>query len=223
MKKIIPLIIMASLVLSIFTANIYAQQQATHSTDSGQAEESDSIREKVKEKVEQARNQPKAYIGTITDITEETLQIKNKNDEIRLISFGSDKTFFVKVNKTSKNITFEEVGIGDFITAMGFIDNETQVLDAKRVLITAPLSKLTRSVIVGEVTEVEKRKVTMTGSGTEEITLEFPKRWKGPEIAEIEEGQTLIAVGELEEKTLTIRTIEIASSPEPSPTPETEE
>jgi len=222
MKKYASILFVLLTALLFITTNTSAQQDASP-TDVEETEDNNSIREKVKEKVELARKQPKAYIGSITDITEETLQIKNHEEEICLISISTEKTSFVSVNDTNKDIDFEEVGIGDFIVAMGFIDSETQVLDAKRILISKPLSKINRSVITGNISKIAKRDVIIIDSNGDEITLDFPKRWKGPEVSELEEGQTVIVVGEFENNILALRTIEIMSEPDSSPTPEESE
>lgn len=201
------------------------EEETSESTDSTETEEVDSVREKVKEKIAEAQNNPKAFIGTVTDITEKTLQIKNGAGEIQQISFSSEDTSFIKSGKTTSSIDFEDVGIGDFIIAMGYITNGNGVLETKRVLVLSEPEELKRTIVLGEIASVEKKVVKINSSELEEFVLEFPKRWTGPEISELEEKMKIIAIGEIEEKVLTIRTIKIISEPESqpelSPTPAT--
>ncbi|MCH7641209.1 hypothetical protein IID22_03365 [Patescibacteria group bacterium] len=184
-------------------------------------EETDAIRKKVQGKLEEARNNPKAYLGSITDILEDTIQIKSEIGEIQQMSIEDD-TDFEKVGDTNQTITFSDVAIGDFLIAMGFL-NDDGVLNSKRILISSPPDDINRKVFYGEITSIEKKIIELkTQEG--QITLEFPKRWKGPEIDELEEGFKVITVGlvEEDEETLKIRTIEIISETEASPTPEEE-
>jgi len=194
------------------------KEEVDESTSSAETEEVDSIKDRVKEKIAEAQNNPKAFVGTITDITKKTLQIKNKAEEIQQISFSSEGTSFIKSGKTTSNIDFEDVGIGDFIIAMGYITNGNGVLETKRVLVLSEPEELKRTIILGEVVSIEKKIVKINSSELGEIVLEFPKRWNGPEISELEEKMKIIAIGEIEEKILTIRTIEIVSESKLSPT-----
>lgn len=120
---------------------------------------SDSIREKVQQKVDEALKKPKAFIGTITDISENTLQIKTDTGEIKQSSVTSD-TVFVKIDKTTKEIKLSDVAIGDFIVAMG-LKNGDEVLEAKRILITAPITEPKRSISMGKGADITAAKNTL--------------------------------------------------------------
>ncbi|MGB6839070.1 MAG: Ig-like domain-containing protein [Microgenomates group bacterium] len=191
-------------------------------------EEADSVRDKVQQKVEEARSVPFAYIGTVTDISEQTLQInkfvftrtENDTSEIQQISIDDEETAFVKITKVSKVVEFSDVAIGDFIITMGF-KNGNGVLSAKRVLITTPIEPTKRKAVYGEVDEIGKKEITLTASDGREWTAEFGKSWKGPELDEIDKGNVIIAVGTASEATLETRTLFVipAESPSPSPTP----
>lgn len=219
MKKIILLVIFIIAVINIPSLSTFAQEEMDDSTESAQTEEINSIREKVQEKIEQVRSNPKAYLGTVTDITEETIQIKGGAEEILQISVDEENTNFVNIGKKTTTVNFEDVAIGDYIVAMGF-ENGNGVLEAKRVLITPPIEPVARTILLGKVTEIDGKTLYLTDGEQEEYILEFPRRWKGPETKEFEESMTVIAVFESDEDELTIRTIEIISEPEASPTPE---
>jgi len=198
-KVMLPVILFVFLVAFGFSNTL--AQDAT--------EEADSIREKVKEKVEAARSNPKAYIGSVTDKTEDTLQIQNDLEEIQLISIDPESASFAKIDKKTTSAKYDDVAIGDYIIAMGFT-NGNGVLETKRVIITSKPEKVTRNAVFGNILEINNKEVLLeTQIG--EFTLKFPKKWKGPEISEFEKDMTLVAVGEIDDKTITIRTVQLIS------------
>jgi hypothetical protein len=197
--------------LLVLAPSSLAQNQAT--------EEANSIREKVREKLDKARNLPKAYLGTVTDITEDTIQINNRQDEIQQISVDIEETTFIKIAKTTTKIKLEDIGIGDFVVAMGF-ENGNKILEAKRILSTAPIKSSTRKAVLGKIKNIKNKTVILSTTEQNEVTLSFPRRWKGPEISELDEGVSVIAVGEFKDNEITVRTIKIVSSPKPSPVSE---
>ena len=230
--------------LVLLAIPVFGQEEATKS--------SDAIREKVQEKVDQALNTPLAYIGTITDISESTLQIskfvlqeeKEKTGEIQQVS-TNEETVFVSVGKKTETVDFEDVAIGDFVVAMGFV-NGNSVLEAERVLITEAFEPTEREAVQAVVSETAKGELGANISPAgEEITI---KPEKGARITmteeeetekivftDIEEGDEIIAVGVYEDEVFTARRIhvltvieeaeeeEAETSPFPSLTPESEE
>jgi len=180
-------------------------------------EENEAIKN-VKEKLEIVKQNPKAYIGTVTDKLGDSLQIKDKNEEIKLVSVNPEKVSFSKIAEKTTNISYADVAIGDFVVAMG-IKNGNEVLTAVRILVTDPLKEPSRTAIFGEIINLSKKSLTLKQNDGIEITLEFPKKWKGPDLDELENGQKLIAVGILNGNTLSVRTIEVVDSNILSPTP----
>lgn len=148
MKKI--LIIPILIVLFSFTEVVFAQT----STESG------DIREKVQEKVLAALNKPKAYMGTVTDISETTLQLKNMKGEIKQISVKEDVSV-VNIISTSKEVKFSDVAIGDFVIAMGFV-NTNSVLDTRRILVTSSPTAPTRKSYYAKIDTFAKNAGTAT-------------------------------------------------------------
>lgn len=144
-----------------------------------------------------------AYVGTVTDISSGTIQIKGDKGDIKQISTNKDTKYIsdrLSVNGLKKNIEIKEtdLAIGDYVVAMG-IPNISKVLTTDRILITSPLveSKIEYSKIT-----IEKLTKTMIN----DITL--PKKWNGPNIKELEVGDEIIIVGTRpEEKTYTLRSI----------------
>lgn len=179
-------------------------------------DEADVIRDKVQKKAVEAANKPIFYMGSVTDITEMSIQMKDSAGEIKQVSVDKD-TDFVKVTTETKQASYDDTAIGDFIIAMGYNDGN-DVLAAKRVIITTQPSKTTRTANIGKITQISGKKVTME-SPDQTLTLEFGKSWKGPEISELEEGIQIIAVGEVKEQTLTVRTLFIIPEATPEATP----
>lgn len=169
-----------------------------------------TISQVVEEKIEKASLKPKAYIGTMTDKTQDSLQIKNVSGEIQLISINEGINF-INVGKTSKVVTFNDLAIGDFVVAMG-LANGNGVLDAKRVLVTQPIQPPERHIAYGEIIKIERNTLSLKERVGGELTLTFPRRWKGPEIKAFNEGDAVIVVYSPVEEKPTIRTIEKVSN-----------
>ncbi|RLC30659.1 hypothetical protein DRH13_04035 [Candidatus Woesebacteria bacterium] len=207
MKKIFTtLLFLVLTTLTTFAA--FAQETST--------DEANSVRDNVQKKVEEARTIPFAYIGTVTDIAERTIQInkfifsKAKEDagEIQQISVDEEDTAFVKVTKSTTSVKFSDLAIGDFIIAMGY-KNGNGVLEGKRILITTAVEPTTRKTVFGEPSEIAKRSLTLTASTGKEWVVEFGTTWVGPELNEIEEGDKVMIVGTTEGNTLDARFLHI--------------
>ena len=194
--------------------------------------EGDAIREAVQEKIEEAqnkqslllRNKPKAYLGIITDIVENTVQIKNLEGEIKQIAV-SDQTVFVKINNVKQTLKLSDIAIGDFLVNMGYI-NSNSVLDAKRVLVTSEPAKPERVSIFGIVTSVGKNEITVTKVGSNDqlpitpeagaiVTSESEKGIIKSRFSDLSVGSTIIAVGSKTEDNLSARSIHIVAPPQP--------
>lgn len=206
-------------IIVVFSSEFVKQIEETKEASNQEeaTEEAETVRDKVAEKVAKAKNVAFAYIGTVTDITESTLQIKNGDEEIKQVSTDQETTF-VNTVKTSKTVKFQDVAIGDFIIAMGF-KNGNAVLGAKRALISSPLEASSRKAVFGQIVEIDKKTVTVKQADGGQWALEFGKSWKGPELNEIDEGNTIIAVGIASENTLETRTLFVIPEESPSPTP----
>lgn len=196
--------------------------------ESTATDEADSIRMKVEEKLADALKNPKAYIGTITDIAETTYQIENQKGEIEQVSFDKDTTF-VKIDKTSKVITSTDVAIGDSVIAMGF-KNGNDVLEAKRILVTEISSDSTRNIFMGEYNDISKNVIDVTnlfdqeklnilaGTDTDYVLIKDSKV-SSFKLANLEKNQIIYIFGDQGEKYFESRTIyliENTSSPSPS-------
>lgn len=150
----------------------------------------DEIRENVKNEIANKSLKKIAYIGTITDISSNNLQIKSIEGDIKQIAVD-ETSEFINTLKKNAEVKLNDLAIGDYIIAMGFVNgkeslNNGKVLEGKRILIAVPFEENNYIYEEIEIYSVSKTKIN-------DITL--PKKWKGPNTAEIEEGQKIIVVG----------------------------
>lgn len=138
---------------------IYSSQFAKYINQNPQNQNENatsSTRGKVMQKVNEASYSPKAYLGTVTDITDNTIQIKTQEGSIEQISTSKEETSVLKMGKTNKEVALTDLAIGDFIVAMGF-KNGNNVLNTKRILVTTPPSSPTRETNLLKVTKINKK------------------------------------------------------------------
>ncbi len=180
---------------------VYSEKFADNTIEeSPNATDEDSIRDKVQMKVDEAMKNPLAYIGTVTDISENTIQLNRfsfgdgQGNEIELVSVG-EETEFSDIKNSPKDIELTDVAIGDFVAALGY-KNGKEVLEAKRVLIDNKPTSVTFIPHVGMVTKNSNKIITIDSSGTS-FDLKFAKTWEGPEINEVNVDDTVLAVGEV--------------------------
>ena len=150
-------------------------------------------------------------MGSITDISQNSIQIKDGKGEIKLISFNSENIIVVNTIKKSVVVKSNDLAIGDYIISMGYV-NEKSVLEAKRILITLPTEKTKRSIGLGTISILSKKEITIKDKNGNEITVKFPAKWEGPETKELEIGYKVVIVSEADDKNnLLIRTIGIVN------------
>jgi hypothetical protein len=113
----------------------------------------------VEEKVKEALNRPKAYLGTVTDISDSTIQIKSSESQIRQVSVKDDSVSVIKSGTVNKAVKLSDIAIGDFIVAMGYINSNT-VLNAQRILITNPVTEPKVSATFGKLIDIDKKTAT---------------------------------------------------------------
>lgn len=218
----------------MFSLIFAAPVMAIEATDSGE-----TIREKVQEKVNRAMQNPKAYIGTVTDISESTLQIgkfifnpvEEKAGEILQASIDSE-TVFVNAKTTAKTVKFSDIAIGDFVIAMGY-KNGNSVLTAKRVLIIEAVTTTTKTAYKGIVSEVGKNSLKFKSTDNQELEVVVGKNTRITttrdgktvtyDLDEISEGDQIIAAGAMVKDVFEAGRIHVVSNlsveeiPSPSP------
>lgn len=156
---------------------------------------------------------PQAYVGTVTDISNSIIQIKDETGNIEQIRGADNADYIDSRNNTTKVIKSSDVAIGDYLIAMG-IKNTDSILDSSRILVTDPITKPTRRAFIGTVTDdsgynkfiMKNDKSGETITVTPGIGLHITGH---DTFGQIVNGDKLIAVGEFKDGTLTARTIEV--------------
>lgn len=147
-------------VVVVYSSSFQTQTIPTPSPVNNSTES--AIQAKVKEKVAEALNKPKAYIGTVSDIADSTIEIKTTDSQIGQIDTGNDNISVVNTKGLSdKSIKLTDIAIGDFIVAMGYV-NSKSVLDAQRILVSDPLSESKVGSYLGKVVTNDKKTLTVT-------------------------------------------------------------
>lgn len=213
-------------------AYVYSSQlESVPSSSNGEDDTSaatnsaDEVRQKVQDRIDEVLNNPKAYIGSITDIAEDTLQItkidftgNGTNGEIVQVSVSEDDTDYVDTSGDgNKTIKFDDVAIGDFIIAMGITD-KNDVLEARRILITDTIEPTDRSITLGKITKVDEVEDTLTiDSASGEIIAITDKNTdlltniggenETIDFTELERGNSIIIITTPDEGEIVARTI----------------
>jgi hypothetical protein len=147
--------------ITIIYSSEFAKIEAPTAAENTESpESSDSVRQKVIDKVDQAANSPTSYLGTVTDIAENTIQLKTPAGEIRQISSLAEPSV-IKDGKTVKEMKLADIAIGDFIVAMGF-RNGNHVLEARRIMITTQSEQPKKDYLSGKVASNTKGQITLS-------------------------------------------------------------
>ncbi|HJY98377.1 MAG TPA: hypothetical protein VJ227_01540 [Patescibacteria group bacterium] len=150
-----------------------------------------AIRQKVAEKVAEALNKPKAYIGTVTDIADSTIEIKTIDSEIKQVSTAEEEVSVINQKGTNnKAVKLTDIAIGDFIVAMGYV-NSKSVLLAQRILITDPVTEPKITAAYGTVTATSKNSITVTTFGDNQEKIISPTTKTDIEV--YQEGKFILA------------------------------
>lgn len=178
---------------------------------SGDAKDTD-VDKAVAFKVAQAQKPPKAYIGTITDIMDSTIQIKSVDSQIQQIATNKfDITVVNTKGGGSKTVKLTDIAIGDFVVAMGYIDGN-DVLDAQRILITTASSGSEINISMQKVDSVAKKSLTLTPAAGGEILTITPD--KDTQIKSFSDGKTKnIKITDISESDLMIVVSDTTGTP----------
>jgi hypothetical protein len=185
-------------------------------------ETEDSIRTKVQEKITEALENPIAYLGTVTDLAEGTIQIKSAAGEIHQAATTAESVVIAD-GASPKQVKLTDIAIGDFIVAMGFT-NGNHVLDAKRILITSEPETSSRGAILARTSEVATRQITLIKAGGQDEVILTPNAnslyflIENGEVAksrlsEIEEGSLVVVFTEADSKSTQLRTLFAITTP----------
>lgn len=231
--------IISLLIISFFVFSSIPEILAQSPTPDEKVKEiREAVKEKVREEIQQTqKGQKKAFVGEITEISNSTLVLEARSGEQQ--AEIDDEATILNIKKSK--IEFEDLEIGNYVIAMGYL-GENEILQAKRVVVTKEPKTSTRQVVVGRVTDIsddekiitvknEKKGVVYMVEATSKTTI--TQKLEEDEIEEvkfgqIEEGDWLVTIGtptENEEKIITAKLIHLVpdkNKPEPTPTPEEE-
>ena len=192
---------------------IYSTQLETPKPGSPTISSESGVREIVLKKVEDILNSPKAYLGTVTDIAEKTIQLKTDSGTIKQVSTGGEEITVIKQSPTAKEVKLTDIAIGDYIIAMGY-RNGNHVLNAKRILITQPQPTPQIKIYYGKVKSISKKEIIVNENDKAAVTATTKLSNK-----KTKAGDTVIVVGTTVKDIFTARTIFLVESTAPSPTP----
>ena len=170
------------------------------------AEISDNIEgESPEDRLKRAANPPKAILGTITDITENFIQVQNGQDQIEQVALN-EATTFTNIVKEQTEVDLNDLAIGDYIAAIGF--NSENTLVARRIIITLPSDKSNTQVLFGTVNElsakdfliqVGDKEWSIDATGKVQVTTIDDGNLSTIRFAQIDPEDTIIVVGTVDE------------------------
>lgn len=210
----------------VYDPNLTPTEQADESKVA-----SDSVREKIQQKLEQVSNKPQAAIGTVTDKTSSGFNIRNGGAEIKQITIQENQTLIIKSGQTDKTIPFSDLAIGDFVAAIGY-KTSAGALEADQVLIdnTKPLDNY--ELFIANVAEVTRTNITinpLAGVEDDEIVFRNSSAIGYYQLADnkistikstaISENDKVVVLAKRGTNTLTVEDVYIVESTAPSPTP----
>lgn len=206
-KLIISLLVILTFLglMKTFSFSLQAVTPDLSPTPSGTEEEKvKEIRDAVKDKVNEIKDkiEKKAYVGTITQITDSTLAINNfrGTQRVRLV----EETTIVGTSR--KVIKPADLAVDDKVIAMGTI-SENEILEALRVIVVAPPKTvpLPRTLAFGTISSIDRQQSTLTlsltGNPDNSKLLKIDSKTM---IVSAKDSKTKIAFKNLEENQKTI-------------------
>ncbi|MBI2268533.1 MAG: hypothetical protein HYU80_03800 [Candidatus Blackburnbacteria bacterium] len=186
---------------------VFAQEEASSATSSVR----DLVRERVKAKIDNLTQKPMALVGTLEQVADSTLEIKDNSGKVLLASTSKDMLYYRVTDGKKKEIKFDELVIGEFVVAMGY-RNGKDVLDAKRVIVYDKKPTQNKESAYGIVTNNSKGIVTIKHPKAGDvwtiktarktiITGKVGEKMEEIDIEEVNEGDRIVAVGTRDAKT----------------------
>jgi hypothetical protein len=161
-----------------------------------------------------------SLIGTITDLSESTIQIKTLSGEIEQISVNSETTY-ANIIKDAREIDFEDLALGDFVAAIGSA-NGNNIVEAQRILVTATPSESTIRTIWGKVTtfssseflieDIGGNQWSIDAKGGTKVTTLVDNEFEKSKIGNLSEGDNIIVIGEFDKEELDADHIHLVSA-----------
>ncbi len=182
----------------------------------------DEVRDKVRQKIEDLVRKPRAAVGTLSEVTDSTLNLAAKSGKSEMVATEKTTSYVRMVDGKKTEIKFDELVIGDFIVAMGY-RNGNNVLEAKRVIAYDKSPLTARKSVYGVVQSNEKGVLTLQHPKTQEVwklktnsktkaTKKGDRGFEDIKVADIQNGNRVTAAGvpsEKEQNTLTAGRIHV--------------
>lgn len=203
----------------------------------------DEVRERVRQKIENLVKKPRAVVGTLSEVTDSTLQITNKAGKEDMVKTTKDTLYVRAAGGKKSDVKFEDLVIGDFIVAMGY-RNGNNILEARRVIAYDKSPIAQRRAVYGIVKENTKGALVVEHPKTKEvwtittdkktvITKKTDGKIQEVDIKDVQAGDRITAAGvpdPKKEKTLVARRIHVipgraeglikpVATPKPTPSP----
>ena len=201
------------------------QRMVIFSSQFAETEAAEDPEERAEERVEQSSNPPVAELGTVTDITDTTVEMRTEEGALKQLSIDEETTY-VNVIGDTEEVAASDLAIGDYVIAMGFND-DTDVLSARRILIDTPTSAdIDRLAAYGDVTAFSASEflidngaigvewsIDATGDDVTTYQVAADGELASVQISTIDEGDIVIISGQAEDELLA-RSIYILFTPE---------
>jgi len=146
------------------------------------------------------QNSSDLFIGSITDISENTIQIRKNNGDILQLTFD-EKTSFASIIKNTKEIENTDLAIGDYIFSLGKVD-EKNILQAKRILVGNALEEKIYEI---KITNINDENINL--DEIEDIFLYKENKVENTKLSKIDEDKNIIIIGEKNDDTIIANTI----------------
>lgn len=178
------------------------------------------------DKVQAAQKKLEFILGTVTDLTENGVQLKDTNGDIQQISYDEKSTSFAKYTTTTKKITASDIAIGDYVLAIGY-NKSNNLIEAVRILVTQPETPQDVKIFYGTVTTKNRSDFEVDEKNSGKVAIEIDnntKTYSGDladpvksRFANVSEDDTVIGTYTTEKDVNTARRIYILASPTPTP------
>lgn len=146
-----------------------------------------------------------SYVGLITDITDQTIQIRSESGEIQLIS-TDETTKSLNGKSNFQSIPLTDIGIGDYVVAIGTI-NGNKVLNSQFLFTSDEPKTIEPTIYYSTFVKGTTRNITIKTDGDEEKVIVLPRTWKGPEIKTLKENESIIVATTISGETETLRSL----------------
>lgn len=108
--------------------------------------------------------------GTVTDITQDTLQLRTEGGEIEQLLVKQETTY-VQIGSKTEELEFKDLAIGDFVAALGY-KNADEVIEIGRVIVTVEPKAPDIAAIAGTIQTLSRSEFIVLTSQSEEISVD---------------------------------------------------